>query len=88
VNVGQWVLLSGNLSDIHDSLIGNASLELYVRTGAGPWQYIGNISTDFSGKIWASGRVMSAGTYQVAVLYRGSYEHNPSYHMETLTVNP
>ena len=87
-HVGQWVLMSGNLTDINDSPIGNAPLELYVRTGAGPWQYIGNISTDSLGRTWVFGRVMSAGTYQIAVVYRGSYKHNLSYHIETLTVNP
>lgn len=88
VNVGKWVRMSGNLTDIHDNLIGNAPLELYVKTDAGPWQYIGNISTDSSGRIWAFGRVMSVGIYQVAVLYRGSFKYNLSYHIETYVVNP
>ena len=88
VKVGDWVLMSGNLTDANDSPIGKARLELYVKTGAGPWQYIGKISADSSGRIWAFGKVMSAGTYQVAVFYGGSYKYNLSYHIENLTVNP
>lgn len=87
-HLGQWVLMSGNLTDLNDNLIGNAPLELCVRTGAGPWQHIGNISTGSSGEIWAFGRVMSADTYQVAVVYRGSYKYYLNYHIETLIVNP
>lgn len=88
VHVGKRVLMAGNLTDTYGNLIGNAPLEMYVKSGAGPWEYIGNISTDSSGKIWAFGKVTSKGTYQVAVVYRGSYKHNLSYHIETLVVNP
>jgi len=86
--VGKWVLMAGNLTDSHSDLIGNAPLEVYVKSGTGPWEYVGNISTDSSGKLWVFGRVTTKGTYQIAVLYRGSYKHNLSYHIETLTVNP
>jgi parallel beta-helix repeat protein len=88
VKAGQWVLMSGNLTDVYNSLIGNAPLELYVKIGAGPWQYVGKISTDSSGRIWVFGKVNSVGTYQVAVLYRGSFKHNLCYHIEPLIVNP
>jgi hypothetical protein len=35
-----------------------------------------------------SGTVTLTGTYQVAVVYRGTSQYKLSYHMETLTVNP
>jgi peptidylprolyl isomerase len=87
VGVGQWVLMAGNLTDTYDNPIGHAPLEMYVKSGAGPWRHIGNISTDSSGKIWAFGKVMSAGTYQIAAVYTGSYKNNLSYRIETLIVN-
>jgi parallel beta-helix repeat protein len=88
VGVGQWVLMVGNLTDINGNPIVNAPLEVHVKSGADPWEYIGSISTDSIGRIWAFGRVMSASTYQVAVVYRGNYIHNLSYHIETLVVSP
>jgi len=84
---GQTITMLGNLTDINNNLIGNAPLEVYVKTYTGPWQYVGTISTNSSGWFKATGKITFAGTYQVAVLYRGSYKYNMSYHIETLTVN-
>ena len=86
--VGQTITLKGNLTDIDDNPIGGAPLELYLKVGSGPWQLIGTLSTNSSGWFQASGTVASAGTYQVAVLYRGTSQYNLSYSIETLTVNP
>ena len=85
--VGQTVMMQGNLTDINNT-IGNAPLEVYLKVGAGPWQYTATIYTNSSGGFSVSGKVTSTGTYQIAVLYRGSYKYNLSYHIETLTVNP
>jgi hypothetical protein len=85
--VGQTVTMLGNLTDINGA-IGNAPLEVYLKVGAGPWQYSATIYTSSSGWFSVSGKVTSPGTYQIAVLYRGSYKHNLSYHVETLLVNP
>jgi parallel beta-helix repeat protein len=86
--VGQTVTLKGNLTDIYGNPIGNTPLELYVKVGSGSWQFMGNLSTNSSGWFQGAGKVTSTGTYQVAVLYRGSYKYNQSYHIETLIVNP
>jgi len=88
VTVGQFVTLKGNLTTIFNNPIGNAPLELWVKVGAGPWQYMAALSTNSTGWFQASGLVSSAGTYQVAVVYRGTSQYNLSYHIETLTVNP
>jgi parallel beta-helix repeat protein len=86
--VGQTVTMLGNLTDINNNPIGNAPLELYTKKDTGSWQYAGTISTNSSGWFKAAGKITSTGTYQVAVLYRGSYKYKQSYHIETLTVNP
>ena len=88
ITVGQSVTLKGNLTDIGNNPIGNAPLELWVKIGAGPWRYVTALSTNGTGWFQASGLVSSAGTYQVAVVYRGTSQYNLSYHIETLTVNP
>jgi len=85
--VGQTITMLGNLTDINNNLIGNAPLEVYVKTCTGPWQYMGTIFTNSSGWFKATGKIPFAGTYQVAVLYRGSYKYNLSYHIETFTIN-
>jgi len=86
--VGQTVTMLGNLTDINNNPIGNAPLELYTKKGTGSWQYAGTISTNSSGWFKPTGKITSSGTYQVKVLYRGSYKYNQSYSIETLTVNP
>jgi parallel beta-helix repeat protein len=86
--VGQTVAMLGNLTDINNNPIGNAPLELYTKKGTGSWQYAGIISTNSSGWFKPTGKITSSGTYQVRVLYKGSYKYNQSYHIETLTVNP
>jgi parallel beta-helix repeat protein len=86
--VGQTVTVLGNLTDIQNNTITGAPLEVYVKIGAGPWQYTAVIYTNSTGRFQAAGKVTSAGTYQVAVLYRGSYKYNLSYRIEVLTVNP
>ena len=88
VKVGQTVTLKGNLTDIGGNPIGNAPLELWVKIGAGSWQHMANLSTNATGWFQASGKVTSAGTYQVAVVYRGTSQYNLSYKIETLIVNP
>jgi len=85
---GQTVTMLGNLTDTDNNPIGDAPLEVYLKTGAGPWQYMGTIYTNSSGWFKATGKITSAGTYQVGVLYRGSYKYNLSYHIETIVVNP
>jgi parallel beta-helix repeat protein len=86
--VGQTITMLGNLTDVDGNLIGSIPLEVYTKKGSGSWQYIGTISTNSSGWFQASGKITSAGIYLVAVLYKGSYKYNSSYHIETLTVNP
>jgi len=88
VKVGQTVTLKGNLTDIGGTPIGNALLELWVKVGAGSWQYMASLSTNSTGWVQASGTILSAGTYQVAVVYRGTSQYGMSYKIETLTVNP
>jgi outer membrane protein assembly factor BamB len=85
---GQTVTLKGNLTTVFNTPIGNAPLELWVKIGAGPWQYMAALSTNSTGWFQASGKVTSTGTYQVAVVYRGTSQYKMSYRIETLTVNP
>lgn len=86
--VGQTVTMLGNLADIQNDTIGNAPLEVYLRIGNGSWQYTTTIYGNSTGWFNVAGKVTSAGTYQIAVLYRGSYKYNLSYHIETLIVSP
>lgn len=86
--VGHSVTLKGNLADIGGNPIGNASLEVWFRIGTGAWQYAANMATNASGWFQASGSVWSAGTYQVAVVYRGTSQYSLSYEIEALVVNP
>jgi peptide/nickel transport system substrate-binding protein len=86
--VGQTVAMLGNLTDISNNTIENAPLEMYLKIGNGSWQYAATIYTNSTGWFSVGGKVTSTGTYQIAVLYRGSYKYNLSYHIETLVVNP
>lgn len=88
VIVGQTVTLKGNLTDVGNNPISHAPVELWVKIGASPWQYVANLSTNSTGWFQASGTVASAGTYSVAVVYRGTSQYNLSYRIETLVVNP
>jgi parallel beta-helix repeat protein len=86
--VGQTITMLGNLTDTSNNTIENAPLEVYLKIGAGSWQYTATIYTNSTGWFAVSGKVTSTGTYQIAVLYRGSYEYNLSYRIETLIVSP
>ena len=86
--VGQTVTVLGNLTDIQNNTITGAPLEVYLKIGNGSWQYMATIYTNSTGWFNVPGKVTSIGTYQVAVLYRGSYKHNLSYRIETLVVSP
>jgi hypothetical protein len=86
--VGQTVTLMGLLSDISNNPIGGATVQIYARVGSGSWQLAGALSTNPSGYFQASGKVNSAGTYQIAVYYAGSSQYKSSYSIKTLTVNP
>ena len=88
VTIGQTVTLKGNLTDVADNPIGGAPLELWLKIGANPMQYVAALSTNSTGWYQASGVVTSVGTYEVAVVYRGSSQYYLSYKIETLTVNP
>ncbi|MFB3889477.1 MAG: hypothetical protein ACE14S_08290 [Candidatus Bathyarchaeia archaeon] len=85
---GQPIALTGNLTDIGGNPIGGAPMELWFRVVAGSWQYAAMLSTNGTGWFQASGSVGSAGTYEVAVIYRGTSQYSLSYRIETLTVNP
>jgi peptide/nickel transport system substrate-binding protein len=86
--VSQTVVMLGNLTDVNNNTIAGAPLEVYLKIGAGSWQYMAMIYTNSTGWFQVAGKVTSTGTYQIAVLYRGSYKYNQNYHIETLTVNP
>ena len=88
ITVGQTVTLKGNLTDIGSNLIGFAPLELWVKIGSGDWNYVAALSSNSTGWYQASGVVTSVGTYEVAVVYRGSSQYYLSYRIETLVVNP
>jgi protocatechuate 3,4-dioxygenase beta subunit len=85
--VGQTVALKGNLTDASGNPIGNAPVEVYLKVGAGPWQYMAKLTTSSLGVFQAASTVNTAGTYQIAVVYRGSYKYNQSYNIGTLVVN-
>jgi hypothetical protein len=86
--VGHSVTLKGNLTDIANNPIRSAPVELWVKIGASAWQYVAALSTNSTGWFQASSPVASAGTYQVAVVYRGTSQYKMGYHTEALTVNP
>jgi len=86
--IGERVTMLGNLTDILNKLIGNVVLEVYTRIGTGSWLYEGIVSTNSSGWFRATGKKMVAGTYLIAVLYRGSPQYDQSYYIENLAVNP
>ncbi|MFB3889479.1 MAG: hypothetical protein ACE14S_08300 [Candidatus Bathyarchaeia archaeon] len=85
--VGQSVTLKGNLTDITGNPIGNATVELWFRDGTGFWQFVAALSTNVTGWFQTSVSASSAGTYEVAVVYRDTSQYSLSYHIETLTVN-
>jgi hypothetical protein len=86
--VGQFVTLRGNLTSVFGSPIGKAPLELWLKIGTTPWQYLANLSTNSTGWFQASGQTTIPGIYQAAVVYRGTSQYDMSYHIETLIVNP
>jgi parallel beta-helix repeat protein len=86
VKVGQTVTLKANLTDVGNTPIGSAPLELWLKIGAGSWQYVATFYTNSTGWVQASGTVGSTGTYQVALVYRGTSQYSMSYKIVTLTV--
>jgi hypothetical protein len=85
---GQTVTLAGNLKDQNVNPIGNAPVDIYYSTNNGvTWTYAGTIQTNSTGGFKAAGKLTVTGTYQVAVVYKGSYRYSMSYHIETLVVN-
>jgi len=83
---GQTITMLGNLTDINNNLIGNAPLEVYVKTYTGPWQYMGTIFTNSSGWFKASAPAPSVGTYTVRVECAGSPQYHPSFDERVLVV--
>ena len=84
--VGESVTLKGNLTD-NSNPMPYAPLELWVKRGSGPWDYIVTLYTSNTGWVQASGTIGSVGIYQVAIVYRGTSQYLMSYKIETLTVH-
>lgn len=87
VAMRQAIALAGNLADQYGNKIANVPVEVYYSMDNGlTWTYTGTIRTDSYGWFSAKGKLTIVGIFLVAVVYRGSFKYNPSYHIETLTI--
>jgi len=85
--VGQTITLTGNLTDQYSNPIGHALVKVSYSIDNGvTWVYAGTLQTNSTGWFEAKGKLTVVGYYLIKVLYEGTVVYNPSYHIETLTI--
>jgi hypothetical protein len=84
---GETITLTGNLADKYDNPIGSAPVRVYYSINDGiAWVYAGTLQTNSTGGFKATGKLTIVGFLLIAVVYKGNFMYNPSYHIETLTI--